>query len=153
MEAPDPQAAPAPFLERGNSREAETADVFMPKFDANGLVPCITQDAGTGEVLMFAFMNAEALRLTIETGCAHYFSRSRNRLWKKGETSGHVQRIAEIRTDCDQDVVLLRVEQTAAACHTGYRSCFFRRLISPPQLERTETARVFDASKVYGTVV
>lgn len=102
------------------------------KWDAQGLVPVIAQEAGTGDVLMFAWMNREALEKTAELGRAVYFSRSRNKLWYKGEESGHVQRVHEIRLDCDQDVLLLRVDQTGhqpgIACHTGRHSCFFSRL-------------------------
>ena len=95
----------------------------------DGLVPAIAQDAASGRVLMFAYMNREALRLTVETGEAHYWSRSRNRLWHKGEESGHVQRVRGISVDCDADVVLLEIEQGGGiACHTGRESCFFRRL-------------------------
>jgi phosphoribosyl-AMP cyclohydrolase len=99
---------------------------FQPKFDASGLVTCVATDAATGEVLMVAHMNVEALRRTIESGDAWYFSRSRNALWRKGETSGHTQRVLELRMDCDQDAVWIKVEQTGAACHTGRRSCFYR---------------------------
>ncbi|HEB99585.1 MAG TPA: phosphoribosyl-AMP cyclohydrolase [Thiotrichales bacterium] len=99
------------------------------KWTEDGLVPAIAQDAETGEVLMFAWMNRESLRLTAERGEAVYFSRSRGRLWHKGEESGHVQKVREIRTDCDKDVVLLAIEQVGGiACHTGRRSCFFNRL-------------------------
>jgi phosphoribosyl-AMP cyclohydrolase len=98
-------------------------------WDAAGLAPAIAQDAVSGEVLMFAWMNREALQKTAELGEAVYWSRSRKRLWHKGEESGHSQKIVEIRTDCDQDVILLRIEQTGGiACHTGRRSCFFNRL-------------------------
>lgn len=97
-------------------------------YDANGLIAAVAQDAQTGEVLMLAWMNAEALRLTMDTGQATYWSRSRGKLWRKGEESGHTQRVVEIRVDCDQDAVLLRVEQIGAACHTGARSCFYRRV-------------------------
>jgi phosphoribosyl-AMP cyclohydrolase len=98
-------------------------------WDINGLVPVIAQESGSGKVLMFAFMNSEALRLTVETGEAVYWSRSRNRLWHKGEESGHVQKVQEIRLDCDEDVILLRVEQMGGiACHTGRHSCFFQKL-------------------------
>jgi phosphoribosyl-AMP cyclohydrolase len=98
-------------------------------WDEQGLVPAIAQDAKTGEVLMFAWMNREALALTAETGHAVYWSRSRGRLWHKGEESGHTQRVLELRVDCDQDVVLLKIEQVGGiACHTGRRSCFFNRL-------------------------
>jgi phosphoribosyl-ATP pyrophosphohydrolase/phosphoribosyl-AMP cyclohydrolase len=98
------------------------------RFDANGLIPAIAQDAESGQVLMLAYMNREALARTRATGFAHYFSRSRQRLWKKGEASGHVQRVREIRYDCDGDALLLAVDQTDAACHTGERSCFYRPL-------------------------
>ncbi|HKV43900.1 MAG TPA: bifunctional phosphoribosyl-AMP cyclohydrolase/phosphoribosyl-ATP diphosphatase HisIE [bacterium] len=96
------------------------------RFDADGLVTAVAQDGGSGEVLMVAHMDREALRRTLDTGQGWYWSRSRNRLWRKGETSGHTQRVTEVRADCDGDAVLLRVEQTGAACHTGHRSCFYR---------------------------
>ncbi|MDK2970691.1 MAG: phosphoribosyl-AMP cyclohydrolase / phosphoribosyl-ATP pyrophosphohydrolase [Candidatus Sumerlaeota bacterium] len=96
------------------------------KFDDKGLVPCICQDAATGEVLMFAFMNRESLGITLERGLACYYSRSRGKLWLKGESSGHTQKIKDIRLDCDADCLLIKVEQQGAACHTGYRSCFYR---------------------------
>ncbi|MEA2896152.1 MAG: phosphoribosyl-AMP cyclohydrolase [Bradyrhizobium sp.] len=108
--------------------EREEGLTFQPKFDASGLVTCVATDAGSGEVLMVAHMNAEALRKTIASGDAWYFSRSRNCLWRKGETSGHSQRVVEMRMDCDQDAVWIRVEQTGAACHTGRRSCFYRAM-------------------------
>ena len=104
----------------------ETAPAFTPQFNPDGLIPAIAQDAATGEVLMLAWMNAEALRLTLETGAATYWSRSRRALWVKGETSGHTQRVIEMRVDCDQDAILLRVEQTGPACHTGAKDCFYR---------------------------
>ena len=111
-----------------DSNEIEEGLKFQPKFDAAGLVTCVATDAGTGEVLMVAHMNEEALRKTIASGEAWYYSRSRQSLWRKGETSGHVQRVVEMRTDCDQDAVWVRVEQTGAACHTGRRSCFYRKI-------------------------
>ena len=98
------------------------------KFDVNGLMPAITQDYKTDEVLMLAYMNAESLRKTIESGKAHYFSRSRQKLWLKGETSGHFQLVKSISIDCDNDTLLLKVDQIKAACHTGHRSCFFRKM-------------------------
>lgn len=99
-------------------------------WNADGLVPVIVQEAGTGQILMFAFMNREALRLTVETGQAVYWSRSRNKLWHKGEESGHVQKVREIRLDCDEDVILITVEQLGGiACHTGRHHCFFRKLV------------------------
>jgi phosphoribosyl-ATP pyrophosphohydrolase/phosphoribosyl-AMP cyclohydrolase len=98
------------------------------QFDANGLIPAIAQDAENGQVLMHAYMNSEAVARTLETGLAHYYSRSRERLWRKGEESGHVQRVQAILYDCDADTLLLKVEQAVAACHTGNRSCFYREL-------------------------
>jgi len=102
----------------------------MPRFDTNGLIACVTRDASDGQVLMLAYMNEEALRLTIETGIAHYWSRSRQALWRKGEVSGQVQKVTEIRTDCDQDALLLTVDPggDGGACHTGRRSCFYRKI-------------------------
>jgi phosphoribosyl-AMP cyclohydrolase len=100
------------------------------EWTADGLVPAIAQDAATGEVLMFAWMNRESLALTVQEGRAVYWSRSRNRLWRKGEESGHVQTVRDIRLDCDKDVILLKIEQVGGiACHTGRRSCFFHRLV------------------------
>jgi phosphoribosyl-AMP cyclohydrolase len=115
------------------ARTAEAVEaslVFQPKFDADGLLPAIVTDAGSGEVLMFAWMNAEALRLTLATHIAHFWSRSRRRLWKKGEESGNLMRVSELRTDCDQDALWLQVTVTGkgVACHTGERSCFYRLL-------------------------
>ena len=107
------------------SEQDETIEL-RPKFDTDGLIAAITQDADTGEVLMLAWMNAEALQFTIDTGRAVYWSRSRKALWRKGDTSGHEQHVQEIRIDCDQDAILLKVRQTGAACHTGRRSCFYR---------------------------
>ncbi|HEU4455179.1 MAG TPA: bifunctional phosphoribosyl-AMP cyclohydrolase/phosphoribosyl-ATP diphosphatase HisIE [Longimicrobium sp.] len=116
------------------------------KFDERGLVPVVAQDARTGEVLMLAWANAEALGLTLETGCAHYWSRSRGELWKKGETSGNMQEIDDVRLDCDGDAVLYRVRQTGPACHTGERSCFFRAAgaseLTPAEDPRHVLARV-----------
>ncbi|PKP81218.1 MAG: phosphoribosyl-AMP cyclohydrolase [Alphaproteobacteria bacterium HGW-Alphaproteobacteria-18] len=109
------------------SAQDETAEL-RPRFDDNGLVAAIAQDAVTGEVLMLAWMNAEALEKTIETGRATYWSRSRGALWIKGETSGHTQDVVEIRVDCDQDAILLKVRQTGGACHTHRESCFYRRV-------------------------
>lgn len=107
---------------------ADSGDAFAPRFDAAGLLTAVAVHAGTGELLMLAHMDAEALAKTRETGLAHFHSRSRGRLWMKGETSGHVLQVREIRVDCDQDAVELRVEPAGPACHTGARSCFFRRL-------------------------
>lgn len=120
--APFPVAADNQALERG----AELA----PRFDEKGLIAAVATHAETGEVLMLAWMNAEALKLTIDTGEAHYFSRSRQALWKKGETSGQVQRVTELRVDCDQDAVWIKVlpQGDGGACHVGFRSCFYRAL-------------------------
>jgi phosphoribosyl-AMP cyclohydrolase len=120
MSAQFPTAASAEELERGQ--------VLAPRFDDNGLICAVTTHADTSEVLMVAWMNAEALRLTLDTGLAHYFSRSRQALWKKGETSGQLQQVVEIRVDCDQDAVLLKVrpQGDGGACHVGFRSCFYR---------------------------
>ena len=126
---------------------------LQPKFDSAGLVTCVATDAGSGDVLMVARMNEEALRKTISSGEAWYFSRSRNSLWRKGETSGHEQRVIEMRIDCDQDAVWIRVEQTGAACHTGRRSCFYRKVgggEGGAQLSFVEADRLFDPAKVYG---
>jgi len=115
-----PAAADKTALERGAA--------ITPRFDANGLVAAIAQHADTGEILMFAWMNDEALKLTLDTGIAHYFSRSRGSLWKKGETSGQLQVVTELRIDCDQDAVLIKVrpQGDGGACHVGFRSCFYR---------------------------
>jgi phosphoribosyl-AMP cyclohydrolase len=123
--------APAPlFAQRGTTQDIERGLSFQPKFDADGLVPAIVTDAASGDVLMFAWMNAEAITLTLETRVGHFWSRSRGRLWKKGEESGNLLRVAEVRTDCDQDALWLRVEVggDGVACHTGARSCFYRSL-------------------------
>ena len=108
-----------------NKDQEETAEL-RPKFDENGLIAAIAQEADTGEVLMLAWMNAEALSATIETGRATYWSRSRRQLWRKGDTSGHTQEVVELLIDCDQDAVLMKVRQTGAACHTGRTGCFYR---------------------------
>ncbi|OYW99480.1 MAG: phosphoribosyl-AMP cyclohydrolase [Rhizobiales bacterium 32-66-8] len=139
--------------------ELEEGTRLTPRFDAAGLITCIAVDATSGEILMLAHMNAEALARTLETGEAHYYSRSRRKLWKKGESSGHTQKVVEIRIDCDQDAVLLRVEMggTGAACHTGRRSCFYRRIplgTAPDAevgLEFTGDEPRFDPAQVYGT--
>ncbi len=109
--------------------------MFRPRFDSNGLIAAIAQDADTGEVLMLAWMNEEALRATLESGRAVYWSRSRGELWRKGDTSGHEQHIVEIITDCDQDAILMKVRQKGAACHTGRKSCFYRQISSDDQLK------------------
>jgi phosphoribosyl-AMP cyclohydrolase len=125
---------------------------FRPKFDASGLVTCVATDAATGDVLMVAHMNEEALRKTIARGEAWYFSRSRNALWRKGETSGQTQRVVEMRLDCDQDAVWIRVEQNGAACHTGRRSCFYRKVEAGEngaRLSFVDADRLFDPKTVY----
>lgn len=108
--------------------DQDEAKDLRPKFNADGLLPAIAQDAETGEILMLAWMNEDALSQTIETGEATYFSRSRGKLWRKGETSGNTQSVAEILIDCDQDTLLLKVHQTGPACHTDRKSCFYRRV-------------------------
>ena len=137
---------------------SDTADreeglALLPRFDAAGLVTCVTTDAATGEVLMVAHMNEEALRKTIDSGEAWYFSRSRGRLWRKGESSGHVQRVVEMRVDCDQDAVWIRVDQAGgAACHTGRRSCFYRAVRHEgggARLALVDSDKLFDPAKVY----
>jgi phosphoribosyl-AMP cyclohydrolase len=132
--------------------DAEEGLVLRPKFDAAGLLTCVTTDARTGEVLMVAHMNDEALRKTIASGEAWYFSRSRASLWRKGESSGHVQHVVEMRVDCDQDAVWIRVDQTGgAACHTGRRSCFYRAVATGEgaELSFVNADKVFDPAEVY----
>lgn len=119
------------------------------RFDANGLIPAIAQDSENGQVLMHAYMNAEAVARTIESGLAHYYSRSRGRLWRKGEESGHVQRVRSIRYDCDEDTLLLAVEQVVAACHTGHRSCFYRELPGADRPSGGVSEQRFDPAAVY----
>lgn len=121
---------PESFAARGTTAEIETGLAFQPKFDVDGLIPAIVTDAATGEVLMLAWMNAQALSSTLATRTAHFWSRSRERLWKKGEESGNVLHVEDLRTDCDQDTVWLRVTVAGdgVACHTGARSCFYRSL-------------------------
>ena len=130
--------------------QLEEGTTFAPRFDAHGLIFAIAQEAGSGRVLMAAHMNAEALQRTIETGEVHYYSRSRKVLWKKGETSGEVQKLIALSIDCDQDVVLLTVEQTGrgAACHTGRKSCFYR-VLEDGALKHTGEPRLFDPATVY----
>jgi phosphoribosyl-AMP cyclohydrolase len=132
--------------------DREEGLALNPKFDASGLVTCVATDASSGEVLMVAHMNEEALRRTISSGDAWYFSRSRNALWRKGETSGQVQRVVEMRLDCDQDAVWIKVEQQGAACHTGRRSCFYRKVETAedePRLAPVDAGRLFDPQDVY----
>ncbi|MGA1834166.1 phosphoribosyl-AMP cyclohydrolase [Rhizobium wenxiniae] len=145
-----------PFAPRHSVEEVEEGFVLAPKFGPDGLMPVVTTDATTGEVLMMGVMNREALLLTIEKREAHYWSRSRQCLWHKGATSGLVQKVVEIRIDDDQDAVWLRVEITGgASCHVGYRSCFYRAVetgskIAPITLTFRETEKAFDPRNVYG---
>jgi phosphoribosyl-AMP cyclohydrolase len=143
----DSKSSKAPFNER------EEGLTFQPKFDAAGLVTVVATDAKSGDVLMVAHMNDEALRNTIQSGEAWYYSRSRKSLWKKGETSGHVQRVIEMRMDCDQDAVWLKVEQSGGgACHTGRRSCFYRAVTNAEgsaKLTFVDADRQFDPAKIY----
>ena len=146
------------FPARTTTAEIELGATLQPKFGPDGLIPCITQDAQSGEVLMFAFMNAEALAHTLRTRKATYWSRSRNKLWVKGEESGNVQHVRELRTDCDQDVLLIKVDQTGpanASCQNGFKSCFYRRLADLEGAEAsgyrltTTAQRLFDPATVY----
>ena len=144
------------FPQRSSKEIIEEGSELQPKFDANGLIPCVTQDADSKEVLMVAYMNDLALSRTIETGEAHYWSRSRGKLWHKGEQSGLTQKVVSLRVDCDQDCVVLMVRvQGGACCHVGYKTCFFRELseVSPTtdfSLTQIESDKVFDPKKVYG---
>jgi phosphoribosyl-AMP cyclohydrolase len=128
----------------------EQTTQFTPKFDSNGLIPVVAQDSKTGQVLMFAFMNRDALEQTIKTGRATYYSRSRRKLWTKGEQSGHTQKVDQILIDCDQDCILLKVTVDSGQCHAGYQSCFYRSLKkgSITQLDFI-AKKVFDPAKVY----
>jgi len=151
-------ATPSPFAARSTVEQVEEGVALAPKFDSDGLIPCVTTDATSGEVLMLGYMNREALQLTIATGEAHYWSRSRQCLWRKGAVSGLTQEIVDMRIDDDQDAVWLRVQVAGggASCHVGYRSCFYRtvelrgRSGEPARLTFTETSRTFDPKLVYG---
>ncbi|MEI3853818.1 MULTISPECIES: phosphoribosyl-AMP cyclohydrolase [Ensifer] len=137
-----------------NKAELETGPAFTPRFDEKGLITAVVTDARDGELLMVAHMNAEALALTIETGVAHYYSRSRKSLWKKGESSGNLQTVKEIRTDCDQDAIWLKVSVAGhdATCHTGRRSCFYRTVSAEDgkaTVEITDDHRHFDPAEIY----
>ncbi|MBK5571888.1 phosphoribosyl-AMP cyclohydrolase [Ensifer sp. 2YAB10] len=134
--------------------ELETGPAFTPRFDEKGLITAVVTDVRDGELLMVAHMNAEALALTIETGVAHYYSRSRKSLWKKGESSGNLQSVKEIRTDCDQDAIWLKVSVGGhdATCHTGRRSCFYRTVGAEngkATVETTDDHRHFDPAEIY----
>ena len=144
------------FAQRGPTEAVEEGRALSPKFDADGLVTCVATDAASGDVLMVAHMNAEALAKTIETGEAWYYSRSRKALWRKGESSGHGQRVTEMRIDCDQDAVWIKVAQSGpGACHTGRRSCFYRAvpLGTAPGgslvLEFRDAEKTFDPGAIY----
>lgn len=151
------------FANRTDHDQIEEGDRFAPKFADDGTIPCVTTHADTGEVLMVAYMNAESLALTVETGEVHYWSRSRNKLWKKGESSGMTQKVRQMLVDCDQDCIVLKVDLGAASadpgvqasCHVGYRNCFYREV----ELGRPDTGpvklkfvgeKVFDPGVVYG---
>ncbi|WP_374631748.1 phosphoribosyl-AMP cyclohydrolase [Ferrovibrio sp.] len=146
------------FAKRVSIEQVEEGHELAPKFDTDGLLPCVTTRADTGEVLMLGYMNAEALKRTIATGEAHYYSRSRKTLWHKGATSGLVQQVVEMRIDDDQDAVWLRVRIPGdASCHVGYRSCFYRSVPtgqgeteSPVALNYEEQEKTFDPKAVYG---
>jgi phosphoribosyl-AMP cyclohydrolase len=141
---------------RADKATVEEGDRLMPKFDQDGLIAAVVTDFKTSEVLMVGYMNEEALKRTIETGEAWYWSRSRKGFWKKGETSGQIQKVQEILTDCDQDalVVKVTVEGNGATCHVGYRSCFFRKVSNTQdgtvRLENVEKEKVYDPKEVYG---
>lgn len=150
---------PIAFPGREDREAVEHGDRLRPKFDADGLIPCVVQDAATGEILMVAFMNAISLSETIRSGFATFWSRSRQKLWKKGESSGHTLEIQELLTDCDQDCLVARVKMNGpAACHTGHQSCFYRRLEKPVDASAQPSLRLekvggeprFDPAKVYG---
>lgn len=147
---------PIGFAPRGAKAEVEEGLDFAPKFDKDGLIPALAVDATTREPLMLAYMNAESLHRTLEIGEAVYWSRSRQEYWHKGATSGHTQKIVEIRTDCDQDALILMVEQIGAgACHTGRGSCFYRKVLAPAAGETAKlgwigAGKSFDPAAVYG---
>ncbi len=157
VEPHDPATAKI-FAARISVEQVEEGFALAPKFDAEGLIPCITINADTGEVLMLGFMNSEALEKTITTGEAHYWSRSRRCMWRKGATSGLVQRVVEMRIDDDQDALLLRVRigGSGASCHVGYRSCFYRSVAlggvsdTPARLSFIEKRKIFEPKQVYG---
>ena len=152
-----PAATKIPFGSRDDRKAVESALTFAPKFDDNGLIAAIATDHQTNEVLMVAYMNEESLRMTLEIGEAVYFSRSRQEIWHKGATSGHVQKVKAISTDCDQDALVLKVEQVGAGCcHVGYPSCFYREVPlagevtdSDPYPLRQTGDQSYDPDKVY----
>jgi phosphoribosyl-AMP cyclohydrolase len=133
-----------------DDKKIEETTKLSPRFDGNGLIPVITQDSQTGQVLMFAYMNARALEQTLKTGRATYYSRSRKKLWIKGEQSGHFQKVDQILIDCDQDCLLLKVTITAGQCHAGYQSCFYRAIRKEDSTKLVFLAKkVFDPHKIY----
>jgi phosphoribosyl-AMP cyclohydrolase len=141
---------------RGDKKELEHNLTFMPKFDEHGLIPAIATDLHTGDVLMVAYMNEESLKKTLEIGEAVYYSRSRKELWHKGATSGHVQKVHELRTDCDQDALWMKVEQLGGgACHNGFTSCFYRAVNlhptadKPVELSQIIHSKTFNPDEVY----
>ncbi len=144
------------FAPRGSMKEIEEGLDFAPKFDKDGLIPAVAVDATSGEPLMLAYMNEESLKMTLDLGEAVYWSRSRKEIWHKGATSGHIQKIVEIRTDCDQDALILRVEQVGAgACHSGRESCFYRKIVpsnaaGSVKLDWIGPEKSFDPEAVYG---
>lgn len=143
------------FTPRLDKTSIESGLGFSPKFDRDGLIVAIAQDADTHEILMVAYMNEASLKLTLELGEAVYYSRSRQEIWHKGKTSGHVQKVTEILTDCDQDALIVKVKQLGeGACHTGYRSCFYRKVAlpaaDPVALSQSITEKAYDAEAVYG---
>ena len=145
------------FKKRDNIKEVEEGKYLSPKFDQNGLIPCITTDYKTGDILMHGYMNSEALKKTIELKEAHYWSRSRKKIWHKGQISGFVQKVKEIRIDDDQDSIWLSVDiGNGSSCHVGYRSCFYRSIplgkikdIEKLEMEFKENKKTFDPKKVY----
>jgi phosphoribosyl-AMP cyclohydrolase len=147
----------ASFPERTQTSDIEKGTLLQPKFGPDGLIPCITTDNATGDVLMFAFMNAESLAQTIRTGKASFWSRSRNKMWVKGEESGNVLKVVDIFVDCDQDVLLVKVENAGpGACHNGYRSCFYRKVAPGADPDSKDSLKLvfaaektFDPDKVY----
>jgi len=148
------ETSPITFGSREDRSAVENGSVFSPKFDDNGLIVAIAQEAETNEVLMVAYMNEESLRQTLEKGEAVYFSRSRQKLWHKGGTSGHVQVVERILTDCDQDALVLKVRQKGpGCCHAGYRSCFYRNIEEsgdPVSLGQEIAEKSYDPDAVYG---
>ena len=145
----------APFIPPFDGKEQEEGTSFRPKFDANGLITAVAVDETSGEILMLAHMNAEALEKTLQTGKAHYYSRSRKKIWLKGETSGNIQMVAHILTDCDQDAIVMkvRVEGSTASCHTGRVSCFYRTVTAHDDgsynLKMDDKSPLFDPKEVY----